>query len=104
MRHTAPGAVVCLTGVGGQRTLDVDVGALNAELVLENDVVFGSVNANRRHFEHAAEALRRADPAWLGRLITRRVPLERWQDALDKEEDDIKVVVDFPATQPGPAR
>jgi threonine dehydrogenase-like Zn-dependent dehydrogenase len=104
MRHTAPGAVVCLTGVGGQRTLDVEVGAVNAELVLENDVVFGSVNANRRHFEHAAEALRRADPAWLGRLITRRVPLERWQDALEKEEDDIKVVVDFPATQSGPAR
>jgi glucose 1-dehydrogenase len=95
MRYTAPGAVVCLTGVGDQRTLDVDVGALNTELVLENDVVFGSVNANRRHFEQAAEALRTADPEWLARLITRRVPLQRWQDALAKGEDDIKVVVDF---------
>ena len=95
MRHTAPGAVVCLTGVAPSRTLSVDEGALNNELVLENDVVFGSVNANRRHFEQAADALGRADPDWLGRLITRRVPLERWQEALEKGDDDVKVVVDF---------
>ena len=55
MQHTAPGAIVCLTGVAPSRTLSVDVGALNNELVLENDVVFGSVNANRRHFEQAVE-------------------------------------------------
>ena len=97
IRYTAPGAVVCLTGVGRRHTLHVDVGALNTELVLENDVVFGTVNANRRHFEQAAEQLRQADPAWLSRLITRRVPLERWHDALDKGDDDIKVVVDFSA-------
>jgi threonine dehydrogenase-like Zn-dependent dehydrogenase len=95
MRHTAPGAVVCLTGVAPSRTLSVDVGALNNELVLENDVVFGSVNANRRHFEHAVDALGKADPDWLRRLITRAVPLDNWQDALEKGDDDIKVVVDF---------
>jgi threonine dehydrogenase-like Zn-dependent dehydrogenase len=95
MRHTAPGAVVCLTGVAPSRTLSVDVGALNNELVLENDVVFGSVNANRRHFEQAVDSLAKADRGWLGRLITRRVPLERWQEALEKDEGDVKVVVDF---------
>jgi glucose 1-dehydrogenase len=95
MRFTAPGAVVCLTGVAPSRTLSVDIGAINNELVLENDVVFGSVNANRRHFEAAAEALARADRDWLGRLITRRVPLDRWQEALDKGDDDVKVVVEF---------
>ena len=63
--------------------------------MLENDVVFGSVNANRRHFEAAVESLRAADPDWLRRLITRTVPLEHWQDALEKGDDDIKVVVDF---------
>jgi glucose 1-dehydrogenase len=97
MQHNAPGAVVCLTGVAQQRSLSIDVGALNNEVVLENDVVFGSVNANRRHFEQAVEALRTADRSWLERLITRRVPLERWQDALDKAGDDIKTVVEFPA-------
>jgi glucose 1-dehydrogenase len=95
MQHTAPGAIVCLTGVSQSRTLSVDVGALNNELVLENDVVFGSVNANRRHFEAAAAALAEADPAWLSGLITRTVPLERWQEALDKGDDDVKVVIDF---------
>src|SRR5918992_1967205 len=90
MRHTAPGAIVCLTGVAASRSLSVDVGALNNELVLENDVVFGSVNANRRHFEQAVQALRDADPAWLGRLITRTVPFDSWQDALEKGDDDIK--------------
>ena len=95
MRHTAPGAIVCLTGVAASRNLSVDVGALNNELVLENDVVFGSVNANRRHFEQAVQALRDADAAWLGRLITRTVPLDRWQEALEKGDDDIKVVVEI---------
>src|SRR5918997_2240299 len=84
MRHTAPGAVVCLTGVSASRSLSVDMGALNNELVLENDVVFGSVNANRRHFEQAVEALRDADHDWLRRMITRTVPFERWQEGLEK--------------------
>jgi glucose 1-dehydrogenase len=95
MQHTAPGAIVCLTGVAASRNLSVDVGALNNELVLENDVVFGSVNANRRHFEQAVEALRKADPEWLRRIITRTVPLDSWTDALEKGDDDIKVVVEF---------
>jgi threonine dehydrogenase-like Zn-dependent dehydrogenase len=95
MQHTAPGAIVCLTGVAASRSLSVDVGALNNELVLENDVVFGSVNANRRHFEAAVQSLRDADQDWLRRLITRTVPFERWQEALEKGDDDIKVVVEF---------
>ena len=65
MRHTAPGAIVCLTGVAWSRNLSVDVGVLNNELGAENDVVFGSVNANRRHFEQAVESLR-APPTGTG--------------------------------------
>lgn len=95
MQHTAPGAIVCLTGVATSRTLSVDVGAFNNELVLENDVIFGSVNANRRHFEQAVNSLHAADPDWLRRLITHSVPLERWTEALKGGGADIKVVVDF---------
>ena len=95
MQHTAPGAIVCLTGVSASRTLSLDIGALNNELVLENDVVFGSVNAGRRHFEQAVKALIDADQDWLRGLITRTVPFERWTDALEKGDDDIKVVVEF---------
>jgi hypothetical protein len=38
---------------------------------LKNDVVFGSVNANRAHYEAAAVALASAERAWLSALITR---------------------------------
>jgi hypothetical protein len=56
--------------------------------------VVGSVNANRRHYQAAADGLAKADPAWLGKLITRRVPLESWQQALDRNPDDVKVVIE----------
>jgi threonine dehydrogenase-like Zn-dependent dehydrogenase len=98
MRFNASGAVTCLLGVSAARgRRGVDVGALNRTLVLENDVVFGSVNANRRHYQLAVEALAAADPAWLGQLITRRVPLKNWQAGFAREIDDIKVVIDVGA-------
>jgi threonine dehydrogenase-like Zn-dependent dehydrogenase len=96
MHATAPAAIVCLVGISPKgRTLSVDVGALADELVLENDVVIGSVNANRRHFGVAASALARADRGWLERMITRRVPLERWTEALTRLPDDIKTTIRF---------
>jgi threonine dehydrogenase-like Zn-dependent dehydrogenase len=98
MCHTAANGVVCLTGISsGGHDINLDAGALNRTIVLENDLVFGSVNANRRHYEAAADALARADRGWLERLITRRVPLDRWRDALTRADDDIKVVVELGA-------
>ncbi|WBB79112.1 glucose 1-dehydrogenase [Micromonospora sp. WMMD882] len=88
--------IICLTGVSsGGRTIDFDAGALNRTLVLENNVVFGSVNANRRHWQLAAAALGRADPEWLAGLITRRLPVEAYEQAYTPTADDIKVVLDF---------
>jgi threonine dehydrogenase-like Zn-dependent dehydrogenase len=88
--------IVCLTGVSsGGRTIDLDAGALNRALVLENNVVFGSVNANRRHWELAAEALTKANADWLASLITRRVPVRGYAEAYRPDSDDIKVVLDF---------
>jgi hypothetical protein len=60
-------------------------------------VIFGSVNANRRHYEKAADALAKADLAWLGRLVNRRVPLDQWQDALRRQADDVKPVIELSA-------
>lgn len=94
--HAAPSGIVCLTGVSrGGRTLGVDLGALNRELVLENNVVFGTVNANRRHYQAAADALAQADPAWLEHVITRRVPVRQWSKALDRQPHDVKTVIEF---------
>jgi glucose 1-dehydrogenase len=74
---------------------DVDIGRFNRTTVLDNNVVFGTVNANRRHYEMAADALVRADQRWLSRLITRTTPVERWSEALEHRKGDIKVVIDF---------
>ena len=95
MEHVGPGGVVCLTGVSsGGRTLDVDAGILNRSMVLENEATVGSVNANRRHYESAAGALAAADRAWLARVVSRRVPIASWEDALDRRDDDVKVVIE----------
>ena len=95
MEHSSPTGIVCLAGLSsGARTIEVDAAALNRRLVLENAVVFGTVNANRRHYEAAVRSLAQAEPGWLRRLVTRRVPLAAWADALDKRPDDVKVVIE----------
>ena len=95
---TTHSGITCLTGVSsGGRTIDLDIGAANRRIVLENDVIFGSVNANRTYYEAAVAALSAADPAWLARIITRRVPLDSWTDGLVRQADDVKVVVDLRA-------
>jgi len=88
--------IVCLTGVSaaGSESI-VDPGLLNRNMVLNNSVLFGSVNANRRHYELAAQALARADRDWLAGLITRQVPLSRWTEAYARQPDDIKTVLNF---------
>jgi threonine dehydrogenase-like Zn-dependent dehydrogenase len=94
--RTAPAGIACLVGVTAPgHEFKLDIGLINRTLVLDNDTIFGSVNANRKHYEIAAEALKRADRTWLGRLITRRVPLDQWTDAVQRRPGDIKVIVDF---------
>jgi glucose 1-dehydrogenase len=96
LARTASAGIVCLVGVTAPgHKFDVDIGALNRTMVLDNDTIFGTVNANRAHYEMAGEVLRRADKAWLDGLITRRVPVEQWTKALERQDDDIKVIVDF---------
>ncbi|HTV12718.1 MAG TPA: glucose 1-dehydrogenase [Acidimicrobiales bacterium] len=91
-----PNGVLCLTGVSAKgRSLGIDAGELNRHMVLENDVVFGSVNANRAHYEAGAEVLAKADPKWLDRLISRKVSLDNWQQAYQRRPDDVKVVLQF---------
>ena len=91
---SAPGSIVCLTGLGGgQRDASFDVARFNQSMVLENRVVFDSVNANLRHYHAAADALAHANRGWLDRVITRRVSFERWEEAYEKREDDVKTVL-----------
>jgi threonine dehydrogenase-like Zn-dependent dehydrogenase len=96
IRAVAPGGIVCLTGVGsGGRTTGLAAADVAAEMVLQNNVIVGSVNANKRHWYKAAQVLARADRGWLARLISRREPPEAFMRALHRQPDDIKVVIQF---------
>jgi threonine dehydrogenase-like Zn-dependent dehydrogenase len=94
--QVAAGGIVCLTGVGsggaaaGSAIADVAAGA-----VLRNNVIVGSVNANKRHWYKAGQALAKADRAWLARLITRSERPENFSKALNRQPDDIKVIIQF---------
>ncbi|MGC1282920.1 MAG: glucose 1-dehydrogenase [Streptosporangiaceae bacterium] len=93
--------IACLTGVSAAGAeASVDPGLLNRNMVLQNSVLFGSVNANRSHYELAAKALAQADPDWLAGLITRQVPIGQWADAYTRQPDDIKTVLTFPDGPP----
>jgi len=94
MTHSAPDSITCLTGISGTgKTMPVDVAALNRDQVLSNDVIFGSVNANRGHYTAAAEALCRADPSWLARMVSRTVPLSEFAEAFAPRPEDVKVIL-----------
>jgi threonine dehydrogenase-like Zn-dependent dehydrogenase len=95
IEHLAPDGVMCLTGISpaGRTAPAVDLDALNQRMVLDNTVVFGSVNAGFRHYEQGASALAKADRTWLEALVTRWEPLDRWHDALQRRPDDVKTVI-----------
>jgi threonine dehydrogenase-like Zn-dependent dehydrogenase len=97
IQGVANGGVICLTGIGsGDRSTEAPTaGDIAAEVVLRNNVVVGSVNANKRHWYKASEALAKGDRSWLDRLITRRERPENFASALHRKDEDIKVVVQF---------
>jgi threonine dehydrogenase-like Zn-dependent dehydrogenase len=96
IQAVAPGGVVCLTGVGsGGRTVGLTTADVASNIVLRNNVVVGSVNANKRHWYKAGQVLARADRGWLARLVTRRLPPEEFMRALHRQSEDIKVVIQF---------
>ncbi len=69
--RAGPNGIVCLVGAGcGEAPIPTDWDALTGAMIVRNLVVFGTVSANRRHFEAAAAALAQADRGWLARLIT----------------------------------
>jgi threonine dehydrogenase-like Zn-dependent dehydrogenase len=96
IQYVGSSGIVCLTGVGrGGAAAGAAIADVAAAAVLKNNVVVGSVNANKRHWYKAGEALARADRKWLEGLITRREKPENFRQALDRKPDDIKVIVQF---------
>jgi threonine dehydrogenase-like Zn-dependent dehydrogenase len=96
LARTAPAGILCLVGVTAPgHDFKLDIGRVCRTLVLDNHTIFGTVNANRRHYELGAQVLARADRAWLRRLITRQIPIMQWEEAMRHCADDIKVVIEF---------
>lgn len=88
--------VEALTGVGSPMAVPPTWEySLATHLVLNNLVVFGSVNANRSHYDPAAQALSKADKSWLAGLISRRVDPQHFDEALGRGPEDIKAVVEW---------
>ena len=96
IRNISSGGIVCLTGVGsGGSAVGPEAADIAAAVVLKNNVIVGSVNANKRHWYKAGQVLARADRAWLAKLVTRCETPENFAQALQRSADDIKVVIQF---------
>ena len=78
--------VACLLGIDGrEQKVELDGRTIGVDAVLENRVLFGSVNARREDWVAGIAALdemRRRWPGALDQLIGLRVPLDRFEDAL----------------------
>jgi glucose 1-dehydrogenase len=77
--------VACLLGIDPRRqTIAIDGPTFALDTILENRVLFGSVNAQRQDWLAAVDALDRASRRWgdaLQSFVGLRVPLDRFAEA-----------------------
>jgi len=96
----ATNGVYVLTGIpGGDRPLQIPGADLIRQLVLNNQLMFGSVNAARDHYQMAVNDLQTAHLHWgdlLNRLITQKIPSTNFKAAFqDHPADEIKTVIEW---------
>ena len=92
--------VYVLTGIpGGDRPVQIPAADLVRRLVLDNQVMIGSVNAAPAHWEIAVADLVQACARWgdhVAELITHRHPASDFEAALEHHgSDEIKVVLEW---------
>jgi threonine dehydrogenase-like Zn-dependent dehydrogenase len=98
----AMNGVYAVTGIpGGDRPLNIDGGKIMRRLVLQNQVLVGSVNASRDHFQLAVDDLVQAETRWphhVADLITHRHAYADFDAAFQHHgPDEIKVVLEWAA-------
>jgi threonine dehydrogenase-like Zn-dependent dehydrogenase len=87
--------VACLLGIDGrEQQVSLDGRVLGVDVILENRVVFGSVNAQRHDWLAAVDALAHTDPELLRALIGLRVPLEDFEQAFAYRGGKATLVLD----------
>jgi len=89
-----------LTGIpGGDRPLQIPGAELIRQLVLDNQVMLGSVNAARGHFQMAVDDLAQAHLRWgsqIPALITNRYSPDQFAGLKDQHQPDaIKEVIEW---------
>ena len=99
MQILSPNGALCLLSVtGGHIEQAEPIAVINQDLVLRNNVVFGSVNANARHFRMGAQHFVEIDKKWpgtLAQLITKKLPMSSYQDWFDRKVKGIKTTLEF---------
>ena len=96
----ARNGVYVITGIpGGDRPLQVDGPELVRQLVLDNQIMLGSVNAARGHFQMAVDDLSTAQFRWgahIAGLITNHYPFSRFAELVANHPPDaIKEVIEW---------
>ena len=97
LKHLGPNAVFVFTGVPGRKgPIPVDTDEIMRNMVLNNQLVLGSVNAPPQAFQSAIQHLDIFAKRWpdtLRSVITARFPIERALDALKSQPGGVKNVV-----------
>jgi threonine dehydrogenase-like Zn-dependent dehydrogenase len=97
-RALGTNGVFVFTGIPGRRSpVPAPLARLMRDMVLRNQLVLGTVNASRAHYEAAVRDLARFEadfPGMLARLLAKPVPLERWREAVEWSPDEVKHVVE----------
>jgi threonine dehydrogenase-like Zn-dependent dehydrogenase len=101
MEILAPNGVLCLLSVtGGTGMNEEPIERINQRLVLGNQVVFGSVNANPRHFAMGVKdfvTIQKKWPGALSRLLTNRIPWEDHKKWFTERGSGIKATLEINA-------
>lgn len=91
------GGVACLLGIDGrEQRVGVDGRVLGLDTILQNRVLFGSVNAQRQDWLAAVDALDRAHRRWpdaLEAFVRLRVPLDGFSQAFAERGGKATLVV-----------
>ena len=99
MQILGKNGVLCLLSVtGGVHTAQEPIDKINQQLVLGNQVVFGSVNANPRHFKMGVKDLAAIQKAWPGllkQLITTRLPWREYKEWFGPHAAGIKTTLEI---------
>jgi threonine dehydrogenase-like Zn-dependent dehydrogenase len=98
IKRLGPNAVFIFTGVPGRKApIEVDTDFIMRDIVLNNQVIFGSVNASPESFQAAIRDLgifRERWPEALKKLITGRFPIDEAVGLLTGDPGGIKNVVE----------